>query len=264
MKRPIGNQQTLLVASICVVVALAGCHDNSIVGFGDGGDSGVDAGDGGTDGGVDAGDGGDAGADAGDTDAGPPFDAGTCQIDGGFVPAGAWKGNNACIVCEPTVNPRDWTVFDAGDPCEIFLQGTLNGPVNIAAPGICLFDPFFGFNCTAVGAGNFCDAGTPCVGGYCSDAGWCVTDQDLGIDSVCDNDNMVPYTCAYGPCCLDAGLEGVPDGGGWCCGLIDGGRPVACLPIDGVCYDTSNCCEGLRCVGHDGFFGVDSGYGLCR
>jgi hypothetical protein len=63
---------------------------------------------------------------------------------------------------------------------------------------------------------------------------------------------------------LDAGIEGYPDGGGWCCGLIDGGIPLAYLHSGAVCYDTSNCCEGLACTGHDAIYGTDAGYGFCE
>jgi hypothetical protein len=80
MKKSMNFERILLIASVgAVVLALAGYHDNSIVGFGDGG---PDAGDGGLDGGdAGGGDAGDAGPpdsgtlDAGETDAGPPLDA---------------------------------------------------------------------------------------------------------------------------------------------------------------------------------------------
>jgi len=37
-----------------------------------------------------------------------------------------------------------------------------------------------------------------------------------------------------------------------------------CLPSGGVCYETSSCCEGLTCTGHDAVFDSDAGYGFCE
>ena len=81
-------------------------------------------------------------------------------------------------------------------------------------------------------SGDPCDGGVPCVGGFCADAGWCVVDQDLGAITDCNVDRHRPNTCAQGACCPDAGIEGIPDGGGWCCGLVDGGSPTS-LPCFG-------------------------------
>ena len=88
-------------------------------------------------------------------------------------------------------------------------------------------------------------------------------DRNLGSITQCWNGDEQPNICANGPCCLDAGLEDLPNGGGWCCGLIDGGVKT-CLPVRGVCYDTSDCCEGLTCTGHSAVYDSDAGYGFCE
>ena len=88
-------------------------------------------------------------------------------------------------------------------------------------------------------------------------------DRNLGSITQCWNGDEQPNICANGPCCLDAGLEDLPNGGGWCCGLIDGGVKT-CLPVRGVCYDTSDCCEGLTCTGHNAVYDSDAGYGFCE
>jgi hypothetical protein len=68
---------------------------------------------------------------------------------------------------------------------------------------------------------------------------------------------------------MDAGYTyGVEDGGGWCCGLIDGGVHT-CLTTDQVCYAISDCCDGLSCIGTNGVqrfppnSDSDAGYGFC-
>ena len=62
---------------------------------------------------------------------------------------------------------------------------------------------------------------------------------------------------------MDAGFEDIPDGGGWCCGLFDGGVET-CLPYRAVCNANPDCCEGLTCTGRDAVYGSDAGYGFCE
>ena len=257
----------ILASLTCLVVGC--CRGNSVVSIGDGvtddGDAGMDAGD---DTGPDAGH--DAGRDAGHdggSDAGRRSDAGTCRIpDAGTVAADTVRGGrtgwDTCTLCDPLQNPTGWTTRDAGEACEQFLASTISGALDTPTPGLC--EPGFpAYGCTSRNPGSACDDMIPCVGGFCSDAGWCVIDQNLGVPTDCNAVRTHPNACADGPCCPDAGLEGVLDGGGWCCGLIDGGAQPACLPSGTVCYETSNCCSGLTCTGYDAVFGIDSGYGFC-
>ena len=63
---------------------------------------------------------------------------------------------------------------------------------------------------------------------------------------------------------MDAGFDGLVDGGGWCCGLIDGGVKT-CFPRRAVCYATSDCCEGLTLHRPPcGLRPSDAGYGFCE
>lgn len=210
----------------------------------------------------------DGGPDAGD--AGEVLDAGTCRIgEAGPIPAGTWLDAfyGSCTICEPSLNPSGWTVLDAGEVCEQFDTAQYHlGPLVVPTSGRCsqLFAFPFGA-CNWGTAGSTCNEadGFGCGGGFCNDAGWCEVNQNLGWFDACGPTSDPPNPCAQGPCCLDAGFEGAPDGGGWCCGLIDGGVKT-CLPSGGVCYETSSCCEGLTCTGHDAVFDSDAGYGFCE
>jgi hypothetical protein len=199
------------------------------------------------------------------------LDAGTCEIDGGVFEAGTWQDvvYGSCAVCDPASSPTGWTVLDAGSVCEGM---TYNSPESGTAQdtpvgsGRCALGPQLesplSFGCLFSGPGGECgeEVGeeSGCIGGFCSDAGRCEIDQNLGFATYCGgNFNQ----CAEGPCCLDAGTNGMALAG-WCCGLIDGGVKT-CLAVGQVCYDTTNCCDGLSCVGHDAVFGSTS-YGFCR
>ena len=249
----------LLVAAWATVIGSFGCClQTRIVPIVDSGET-VD---GGRDGGLDAGDG---GRDAGD--AGELLDAGTCRIgDAGPIPAGTWLDAfyGSCTICDPSLDPNGWTVFDAGEVCESFSSVQPHGSLAVPTSGRCAPMPTFPFaSCNWGTAGSTCNDsdGFGCGGGFCNDAGWCEVDQNLGYIDSCGDSNP-PNPCAEGPCCLDAGFEGIP-GGGWCCGLIDGGVQT-CLPYRGVCFTTSDCCSGLTCVGHTAVYDSDAGYGFCE
>jgi len=210
---------------------------------------------------------GDGGRDAGPRDAGATLDTGPCRIgDGGLVAAGAWLSTDigSCIVCDPGLNPNGWTALDAGQACEWFNYVHEGGPFDVPLSGVCATfaaPPFLG----CISSSGTCDGQhAPCAGGFCGDAGYCELDQNLGWPTECWAGPEHPNLCAQGPCCMDAGFEGIPNGGGWCCGLIDGGVQPACLASGLVCYATSDCCEGLTCTGHNAVFDSDAGYGFCE
>ena len=205
---------------------------------------------------------GDAGLDGGEGtgDAGVLPDAGTCRIgDGGLVAAGTWLSllYGSCIICDPSLNPDGWTVLDDGQVCEQVVSAQQSGPAISSISGVCQSG-----HCASIG-GRCEGQDLPCYGGFCGDGGYCELDQNLGWLTQCWNGYTHPNMCADGPCCFDAGVEGVPNGGGWCCGLIDGGVQT-CLPARAVCYATLDCCEGLTCTGHDAVFDSDAGYGFCE
>ena len=197
------------------------------------------------------------------------LDAGRCLIDGSLVPAGTWLGDQfvgSCVICNPSLNPDGWTALDGGETCEGFTSVQWRGFPTMPYSGLCQF--WEGeVACLAATPGSTCDGQfrdlkTGCVGGFCGDAGWCEVDQNLGWAASC-GDSIPANTCAQGPCCMDAGFEGFVDGGGWCCGLIDGGTET-CLPSGGVCYQTSDCCAGLSCSGDNAIYSSDAGYGFCE
>jgi hypothetical protein len=265
------SRLTLTIATLAMLALK--CRETSLAGVGDGGmqdggdagsDGGPDAGDGGRDGGRDAGDGGiDGGLDAGD--AGHYPDAGTCRIpDAGLVQAGTWLDaiRSSCIYCDPELNPDGWTILDAGDACEFFMDSAPSGPRDQPFFGTCTGVFGDGFQCT-VHAGP-CRTDVACFAGYCDlDSGQCVMDENRGYETECSSGPPQSNLCAEGPCCLDAGIEGEPDGGGWCCGLVDGGVQI-CLDAGSVCYDSSDCCQGLNCVGNGAVLESATSYGFCR
>ncbi len=256
-----GNAATTLASRLFLAAAWAAvggavgcCLQIAIVPIVDGGGTTG----GGVDGGPDAGDGGDAGA---------VLDGGTCRIgDAGPIPAGTWLDTfyGSCTICDPSLNADGWTVLDGGQICQGFASVQPYGPLVVPFVAVCRDDrpPFR--DCAGGTAGSTCNEvdGFGCGGGFCNDAGWCEVDQNLGWFASCGYSNP-PNPCAHGPCCIDAGFEGIPDGGGWCCGLVDGGVNT-CLPSGSVCYDNSNCCESLTCTGRGAVYGSDAGYGFCR
>jgi hypothetical protein len=245
-------RRRLLISTLCLLSSSLGCcKDIQITPFGDGG-----------------------------RDAGNAGDAGTCRVgDGGIVGAGTWLSllYMSCAICDPDLNPDGWTVLDAGQACEGFVQlGAPDYPLTTPFSGVCRAsgDPVFYTTCYGLSSGKTgCNGVIPiCMGGFCNDAGWCEVDQNLGPVDACGvglsgaAGSPQANPCAQGPCCPDAGIFGVVGGGGWCCGLIDGGVKT-CLPSGAVCYQTSDCCEGLTCSGQDGIYeGNDSAtpYGFCE
>jgi hypothetical protein len=200
---------------------------------------------------------------SGGTTTGQPFDldAGTCVVDGGLVvEAGTWLAATfgSCVLCDPTANANGWTYLDAGEACEVMVASSPSARFpTVPVTGRCGTNPN---SCTFTGAGDACNDRVGCLGGFCNDAGWCSVDQNLGALTLCGA-GPHPNPCAQGLCCLDAGVEGYPDGGGWCCGLIGGGIH-ACLPSNAVCAETGNCCEG-NCYDAAACLFCDYGYGLC-
>jgi hypothetical protein len=194
-----------------------------------------------------------------------PFDAGTCLIDGGRVAAGTWPTLNSCVRCDPSQNAADWTLLQTGAPCELFVPSRNLGPLDLPVVGSCeaSSETAPALDCESRSPGSPCDAHIACIGGFCGDAGTCVVDQDLGQFTDCGilwNSGL--NVCAQGPCCPGEG-----DVVGRCCGLFDGGVH-ACLSSGAVCYDSANCCNGLKCVGRDAVLQVryqhnDAGYGFC-
>jgi hypothetical protein len=189
------------------------------------------------------------------------------------TPAGTWDttGYGSCVTCDPDLNPNDWTYLGTGEACEVMASPAFSGETFASVPvtGRCSAEE----HCLVTYAAGFCDGDFyGCPGGFCNDAGWCEVDQNLGWFDSCSGllgmltVATVSNPCAQGPCCLDAGYGGIPDGGGWCCGLIDGGVQT-CLGSNQVCFVSSDCCKGLSCVGTDAValpvFSRDSGYGFC-
>jgi hypothetical protein len=214
--------------------------------------------DSGPDGGIDAGDGGyhsDGGCFVGER-----------NFPGGVVPAGEWEAVQlgSCTVCDPTNNPNGFTVVDAGAACQGFGALGYGEPLTVPFEGVCGFDPPFG-KCGGAHAGTRCNLsqGLGCQGGFCNTLGWCEVTQNLAGFTACGWVDSIPSnSCADGPCCWDGGgYPGVvPDGGGWCCGLVDGGVPN-CLSAGDVCVMDSNCCTGLHCTGPERVLPGDSGSG---
>jgi hypothetical protein len=249
----------VLLASACVVLGSSGCCLEVVPVL-------PTTGGGGTTGRADGGP--DAGPDAGDTGV---QDAGSCLIDGKLVPAGTWLEGafvGSCVICNPSMNEDDWTVLDGGQPCEALTSVQPYGPPTLPFSGFCgVLDSL---ECIADLAGGGCgqvtdgetEAKCGCIGGFCNDAGWCQVNENLGYSTSC-GDPVYANPCAQGPCCLDAGFAGLVNGGGWCCGLIDGGV-ATCLHSGAVCYSTSDCCDGLTCTGHTAVFDSDAGYGFCE
>jgi hypothetical protein len=216
----------------------------------------------------------DGGPDAGDAgDGGYHSDSG-CEIrDFGIIQAGYWLNlqHGSCTYCDPALNPNGWSVLDAGRPCLGFAREGYNSPSpTVPFEGVCALDNGTGplVMCGGAVAGSRCNLsqGFGCQGSICNAAGWCEVTQNLGSFTACGRDGaIVSNACADGPCCSDAGYFGVvPDGGGWCCGLIDGGVSN-CLAAGNVCVLDSNCCAGLRCTPPDaGLPGGPGSYGTCE
>jgi hypothetical protein len=215
----------------------------------------------------------DSGPDAGDAGDGGYHSDGGCDINGTIQPNGIWLnlGLGSCTACDPSINPNGWTVLDSGQPCRGFVSATDFGEaLSVAVPfaGVCGFQYPFG-SCGGARAGGSCDVsrGFGCEGSVCNADGWCEVTQNLGWFTACGWANSIPENaCADGPCCGDAGYAGViPDGGGWCCGLVDGGVP-SCLSKGNVCLMDSNCCEALICTSSGGVIPGDAGggHGTCQ
>jgi hypothetical protein len=190
-------------------------------------------------------------------------DAGTCLIDGGRVPAGAWLDpvKGSCIVCDPTANPTDWTELDAGTPCQAFIWPGFNdhSTDSLSYTGVCWnTGGIFACHCTPFGNNCGGPAGPGCCGGVCSGGDFCTITQNIGWIGTCWPEST-RNPCAQGPCCADAGVyQGTMMG--WCCGLDSGHS--ACLGGGNVCYDSSNCCPGLTCLPATATFDSAS-YGVC-
>jgi hypothetical protein len=213
-------------------------------------------------------------------------DAGTCQIgDSGAVSAGTWLEADlgSCTVCAPQLNASGWTTLAAGATCEgMALVSTEPNALLTPFSGRCstsILAPYS--TCSANLGGQACGDEAGCVGGTCTDAGWCESNHNVPFIPACGiHGSTQENSCAEGPCCVDAGsVDTYPYTAGWCCGLIDGGVD-ACLPSGSVCYDSSNCCAGTSCVGLTSVFRMrwlpgedtviygppfasDSGYGFC-
>ena len=192
-------------------------------------------------------------------------DAGACLINGDFAQAGTWwdLDYGSCSICDPQENPSGWTLRPTGTVCGGFLPPSVSGGIlDIPIVGQCSQISGRGYSeCFANFGGIECGEGVGCVGGFCGDAGWCVIDQNLGWFTSCGNESQL---CAEGPCCPDAGQDG-----SWCYGLTNGGVRT-CLAPGAVCYESSNCCDGLSCVGTGTVQTVggtpissDGGYGFC-
>ncbi len=194
-------------------------------------------------------------------------DAGTCRIDRHTVAGGTWLDLKfgSCTRCDPSSNPTDWTELDSGVPCEGFLSRDVLGPRVVPFAGSCLQGVESRSFCTCAEAGGPCVGDFACCGGYCNENGLCVITENLGYPSACGLGlpTAVENACVVGPCCLDAGWLGVRDGGGWCCGLVDGGVRF-CLDAGQVCYEASDCCAGLSCVDKEAVFDGGAGYGFCE
>jgi len=216
----------------------------------------------------------DGGPDAGD---GGYHADGGCEVRGEIVADGDWLNlqNGSCTYCDPALNPNGWTVLDSGQPCQGFARESSDMEMSyptVPFEGVCAFDfstpngPFG--SCGGALAGFSCNLsqGLGCQGGVCNAAGWCEVTQNLGWFSACNRSGAITSNaCADGPCCSDGGYEGVPlDGGGWCCGLIDGGVS-SCLTAGDVCVLDSNCCAGLVCMQATGRPPGGAGsYGICE
>jgi hypothetical protein len=201
------------------------------------------------------------------------FDGG-CLIDDGLVEAGTWLRVNygSCTVCDPAVNPTDWTQRSPGDLRKTMGTTDYNDPWVLHTPvsGRCSstdYPPFSACDVRSPGDSRKSDE-VGCAGGFCGDdAGVCLCDQNLASFDSCE---AASNYCAQGPCRMDAGWDDIHKGGGWCCGLIDGGVQTR-LALGDVCFVSANCCEGLICLGDDSVFDVyagpgssDAGFGLCE
>jgi hypothetical protein len=211
----------------------------------------------------------DGGPDAGD--GGYHSDSG-CEIRGEIIPGGYWLNvqNGSCTYCDPALNPNGWTVLDSGQPCRGFAREdylSMSYPT-VPFEGVCGWDnhPFGTCGGSLAGFGCNPSQGLGCQGGQCNADGWCEVTQNLGWFTACAVEGAIPpNACASGPCCPDGGYFGVfPDGGGWCCGLTDGGVP-GCLAAGEVCVLDSNCCTGLHCQPPSGVLPGGAGsYGTCE
>ena len=167
---------------------------------------------------------GDAGPDHGGPDAGDAgrvLDAGSCQIgDGGLVPAGTWLDRQSALMCYLRSQPEPrwlgrsgWWADLRGVHIRAVPQSS-DSPRPLACvassrlPSLGCINGTAGSTCD----GEFGESKAGCIGGFCNDAGRCEIDQNLGYAASC-GDSRPPNPCAQGLCCMDAGFDGLVDGG---------------------------------------------------
>jgi len=101
--------------------------------------------------------------------------------------------------------------------------------------------------CACVGAGEPCDSGANCCGGFCGDDGTCK--EDCGLSGVsCDSgDGCCSGDCLGGECC--GGSEDSCQSDAECCGQNCVLGECACSRKGAGCLETADCCPAAgQCV----------------
>lgn len=168
-----------------------------------------------------------------------------CLIGGGCVNEGAVNPTYPCQICDPELDPSDWTALAAGTECgEPFCAAGRRTTRACDAMGACLTMP--PVDCPSGMCSSDTECGATCVRGGCPAGMWCDPETDR-----CAMQSPAGAACSFADQCRGA----LMCTGGVCCAQVCEGDCVTCNgrgecgPVRAGTDPDGDCGTGFVCDG---------------